>query len=265
MTIKTIHKIYESNNSTVYIGNHGDFGNDVIIKSMNTEYPTEEQIIRFANEYEFTKTGIPGVRKALKKTRENGKLVLILEYFDGQTLNEFIEENNLSVPELIPVGVGIAQALGNIHQQKIIHKDINSNNILINRKNEIIVIDFGLATKYTLKTQSLANPDHLEGTLAYLSPEQTGRMNRSVDYRTDLYSLGVVLYQIFTKKLPFDDHDKMELIHSHIAKMPVRPTEINSSIPESLSDIILKLLSKNAEDRYRSAFGFYYKYSERSG
>ncbi|MBF0232974.1 MAG: AAA family ATPase [Desulfamplus sp.] len=248
-------KIYKSNNSTVYIGKYGDYSRDVIIKSMNAEYPTEEQITRFANEYEFTKIGIPGVRKALEITQENGRHILVLEYFEGETINEFIKKNNFSLLELIPVGITIAQALGNIHQQKIIHKEINSNNILINKKNEIVIIDFGLATKYTLKTHNLANPDHLEGTLAYISPEQTGRMNRSVDYRTDLYSLGVVLYQLFTKKMPFDDDDKMELIHSHIAKMPLPPKEMKSEIPESLSDTILKLLSKNAEDRYQSAFG----------
>ena len=132
---------------------------------------------------------------------------------------------------------------------------INGNNILINRQNEINIIDFGLATKYTLKTQNLNNPKHLEGTLTYISPEQTGRMNRSVDYRSDLYSLGVTLYLLFTKQLPFDEKDRMELIHSHIAKTPVSPNEINNNIPKVLSDIILKLLSKNAEDRYQSAFG----------
>jgi serine/threonine protein kinase len=259
METRNIQKIYEGKNSTIYYGKYDNYNKYVIIKILNTEYPTEEQINRFNNEYEFTEELIiPGVRKGIKKDKRDGKNTLILEYFDGQTLKDFISSNNCNIKSLVKIASNISQTLGEIHQQNIIHKDINSNNILINEKNEIKIIDFGLATRYTLKTQNLANPQHLEGTLTYISPEQTGRMNRSVDYRSDLYSLGIVLYEMFTKKLPFEDKDNMELIHSHIAKIPIPPNDINNEIPKVLSDIILKLLSKNAEDRYQSAFGLKY-------
>ena len=248
-------KIYESKNSIIYVGKHEDFSNEVIIKILKTEQPTEIQIQRFTNEYEFTNAEISGVRKALQYTQEEDKHKLILQYFDGQPFIQFIRESIHSTKVLVQIAIQIAQIIGDIHQQKIIHKDINPNNILINNENEIKIIDFGLATKYTLNTQNLANPEHLEGTLAYLSPEQTGRMNRSVDERTDLYSLGVVFYEMFTGQLPFGEKDKMELIHAHIAKAPKPLTKIKKEIPKILSDIILKLLSKNAENRYQSAFG----------
>ncbi len=257
--MQNLQKIYESNNSTIYKGKHNDFDNNVIIKELNAESPSEEENIQFNNEYEFTKNlQISGVNKALKKDKKDGKNILILEYFEGQTLKEFINKTKLEIEIFIKIACDISQIIGEIHQQNIIHKDINSNNILINDKNEIRIIDFGLATKYTLKTENIANPDQLIGTLHYISPEQTGRMNRTVDSRSDLYSLGVVLYELFTGKLPFNNYDKMELIHSHIAKKPEAPFEVNNEISQILSKIILKLLSKNAENRYQSAFGLKY-------
>ena len=255
MKITNLHTIYESNNSTIYKGKHSGFDNEIIIKVLNQEYPTEEQITRFNNEYEFIKdTEISGVRKVFRKEKTDGKNVLLCEYFEGQTLKKFINTKS-NFNTLINIASNISQILGEVHLQNIIHKDINANNILINNDNELRIIDFGLATKYTLKTQNISNPEHLEGTISYISPEQTGRMNRSVDYRTDLYSYGIVLYEMFTQQLPFSETDSMVLIHSHIAKSPTPPNEINKDIPKILSEIILKLLSKNAEDRYQSAFG----------
>jgi len=262
----SLQKIHESNKSIIYKAKNLNDDKNVIVKVLNYEFPTKEQITRFNNEYEFTEELIiPGVRKVLKKDKKDGKNCLILEYIDGQTLKDFISTNNCDIKSLIEIASKISQTLGEIHLQNIIHKDINSNNILINEKHEIKIIDFGLATKYTLKTQSLSNPEHLEGTLAYISPEQTGRMNRSVDYRSDLYSLGIVLYEMFTKQLPFTEKDNMELIHSHIAKTPIPANEINDEISNILSNIILKLLSKNAEDRYQSAFGLKHDLANLSG
>jgi len=259
MVVVNLQKIYISKNSTIYKGKEQGFDNDVVIKVLEEEYPSEDQINTFNNEYDFTKDlNIQGVRKVLKKSTKSGKHSLILDYFDGKELIQYIIKNDSNILSKLQIAINIAQTLGEIHTKNIIHKDINTNNILINNKNEINIIDFGLATKYKLKTQNLFNPEHLEGTLPYISPEQTGRMNRSVDYRTDLYSLGVILYELFTNKLPFEEKDNMELIHSHIAKTPVPPSIVNKRIPKVISDIILQLLSKNAENRYQSAYGLKY-------
>ncbi|WP_346341634.1 serine/threonine-protein kinase PknK [[Phormidium] sp. ETS-05] len=154
------------------------------------------------------------------------------------------------------IAVKIADNLAKIHKINIIHKDINPNNIIFNPEtNRLSIIDFGISTVLTRETTSLKNPEFLEGTLAYISPEQTGRMNRSLDYRTDFYSLGATFYELLLGQVPFDTEDAMELVHAHIAKPPVPPCEINPEIPVALSDLVMKLLAKNAEDRYQSAYG----------
>ncbi|MDM8536992.1 AAA family ATPase [Desulfobacterales bacterium HSG17] len=213
--------------------------------------------------------------------------VLESESIDGMTLKTFVESKKTSLAYLIKIMIQVAQSLGELHQLGIIHKNVNSSNILIRSQGagainqgleennslipnsqfltpQISIIDFGISSKINVKTAHMGNPEHLEGTLAYISPEQTGRMNRIVDYRADLYSLGVTFYEIFTGKLPFDYDDPMELVHAHIAKKPLSVQELGedsylSSTPQSLipiiSDIIMKLMAKNAEDRYQSAFG----------
>jgi PAS domain S-box-containing protein len=136
------------------------------------------------------------------------------------------------------------------------HKDINPGNIVLNLDTGVVkIIDFGIATQFSRTNPTFKSPHVLEGTLSYLSPEQTGRMNRSLDYRTDFYSLGVMFYQLLTGQLPFATTDILELVHCHIAKQPVPPYEVNATIPQPVSDIVMKLMAKNAEDRYQSAWG----------
>lgn len=264
MKFSDLQKIYQGNQSTVYKGKDPNSRKEVVIKVLNSEFPTAQQVERLKNEYEFTRDlNIPGIRQVIGMDHQDGRVCLVFEHFGRQTLKEFIAVNH-DAKSLIRIACQISHTLGEIHQRNIIHKDINSNNILINEKHEVRIIDFGLATRFTLKTQNLSNPEHLEGTLTYISPEQTGRMNRSVDNRTDLYSLGVVLYEMFTGQLPFLEKDHMELIHAHIARKPLTPVEtgnlpvMDPELGELLSCIILKLLSKNAEDRYQSAFGLEY-------
>ncbi|MEH2438415.1 MAG: AAA family ATPase [Nostoc sp.] len=166
-----------------------------------------------------------------------------------------------------------------LYRERIIHKDIKPANILINPETkEVKLIDFSIASLLPRETQTLINPNVLEGTLAYISPEQTGRMNRLIDYRTDFYSLGVTFYELLTGELPFQSNEPMELVHSHIAKLPPSLREVKSQkskgasvlggsadlkqlafkseeIPQVLSDIVMKLMTKNAESRYQSALG----------
>ncbi|MEH1879767.1 MULTISPECIES: serine/threonine protein kinase [unclassified Nostoc] len=161
----------------------------------------------------------------------------------------------------LKVGINLAQILGELHAQKIIHKDIKPHNILINPESfEVKLIDFSISSRLDQENPTLSNPNLLEGTLAYMSPEQTGRMNRVCDYRTDLYSLGVTLYEMLTGTLPFDAIDPMELIHCHIAKMPAAPCQetvcrVLEDVPEAISAIILKLLAINSRESVSKRLG----------
>ncbi|NET56837.1 MAG: AAA family ATPase [Symploca sp. SIO2E6] len=161
--------------------------------------------------------------------------------------------------EFIQIAIQITQILEQLSQHRIIHKDIKPHNILINpQTKQVKLIDFSIASLLPREKQFLQNPNVLEGTLAYLSPEQTGRMNRGIDYRSDFYSLGVTFYQMLTGQLPFSSKDAMELVHSHLARKPTPPTQLNPEIPQVLSEITLKLMAKTAEERYQTALGLKY-------
>ncbi|MEO8964530.1 MAG: AAA family ATPase, partial [Gammaproteobacteria bacterium] len=175
----------------------------------------------------------------------------------GQDLQRYlVEQNHLQLTAALSLAINITENIGKIHKHHIIHKDINPANILYEpQSDKITIIDFGISTTLSKETLKVANLNQLEGTLAYLSPEQTGRMNRGIDYRSDYYSLGVTLYQIFTGELPFKSTDPLELVYSHIAKTPPPPNLIDTAIPKPISDIIMKLMAKTAEDRYQTDYG----------
>ncbi|MCP4352679.1 MAG: AAA family ATPase, partial [Desulfobacterales bacterium] len=161
-----------------------------------------------------------------------------------------------SLETFLRISVRLSEALAEIHHNNIIHKDINPGNIVINTDTwETKVIDFGISTFLSRTQQETVSPEKLEGTLAYISPEQTGRMNRSVDYRTDFYSLGATFYEMLAGRQPFYSETALEYVHCHIAQTPVAVHKITPDIPEAVSSIIMKLTAKNAEDRYQSALG----------
>lgn len=245
--------LYEGKNSLIYHKQESEWGTPVVVKVLKNKFPTSRQIARFNNEFELTRhLDIPGVRKAYKTEKFQDKYCLVLEYIGGVILRDFWQTQAPGLEVFLKVAIQIAQTLGRIHQHHIIHKDINPNNLLIDPETcQTVIIDFGVSSKIHLKTTHLGNPEHLEGTLAYISPEQTGRMNRVVDSRSDLYSLGVTFYELLNGKLPFEKTDALELVHAHIAQ---KPSHIKH-IPEVLNGIVQKLLAKDAEDRYQSAFG----------
>ena len=246
---------FESSRTKILLGDSEELGS-YVIKILNSEYPTKNQIKQFYNEfYVLEGIDLPSVRRAFKSGKENGSHSLVLEYVEGVTLEKWFSEAR-SLEEKLHLSKDIAIALSELHSSNIIHRDISSTNILIEAESRIIkIIDFGFASKFKTKIQHLGNPEHLQGTLPYISPEQSGRMNRQVDYRTDLYSLGVLMYEIFTNQLPFRMEDPIELVHAHLAVEPEAPISIYKNIPTVVSDIILTLMAKDAESRYESALG----------
>ncbi|MCP4176485.1 MAG: serine/threonine-protein kinase PknK, partial [bacterium] len=252
-----LEKIYESNKTIIYQGLDEKNNRPVILKKLNREYPTQEETSIFFREYELiSKFEKEGVIQVYKKSTVDNSPLIIMEDIGGKSLAEVIPSRQLKLNEILNLCIRITEILGNIHKHNIIHKDINPSNIIWNMENnDLRIIDFDLATELPREITSVKNPNVLEGTLPYISPEQTGRMNRSLDYRTDYYSLGITFYWMFTGKLPFESTDPLQLVHSHIAVKPDSPHEINGNIPEVVSNIVMKLMAKNAEDRYQSTLG----------
>ncbi|MEM9156756.1 MAG: serine/threonine-protein kinase PknK, partial [Cyanobacteria bacterium P01_F01_bin.33] len=254
---KLLERIYESENSLVYRGRSQVDDLPVIIKILKEDYPTPAELTRYRQEYEITRTlNLDGVIRVRGLEPYKRTLAIVLEDFGGQSLKTLFSKSCISPAKLLDLALQIVDILGQIHAQNIIHKDINPSNILLNPETQQLkIIDFGISTQLSREKPTLKNPRVLEGTLSYISPEQTGRMNRSLDYRTDFYSLGVTFYELLTGQLPFPTTDALELVHCHIAQQPVPPAQVHSDVPQVLSDLVLKLMEKTAEARYQNAAG----------
>jgi predicted ATPase/class 3 adenylate cyclase/tRNA A-37 threonylcarbamoyl transferase component Bud32 len=252
-------QIYESANSQVYRGIRNKDNQPVILKILKENYPTPEELTHYRQEYDLIRqlSHLEGVIKAYRFEKNQNTPVICLEDFGGESLKIWQDaQHTFTLDELLTLAIRITSILGQIHEHNIIHKDINPSNIVLNSTSGVLkIIDFGIATQLSKQHLRLKNPERLEGTLAYISPEQTGRMNRALDYRTDFYSLGATFYELFTGKLPFHSHDAMEIVHSLMAKEPAPPHHVKPDLPLPLSNIILKLLEKTAEARYQSAWG----------
>ena len=193
--------------------------------------------------------------RPLELVRERGRTMLVLEDPGGEPLAG-CSARRWRLGRFLRLAIGIAAALGKLHQRGLVHKDIKPANILVNgTTGEVRLTGFGIASRLPRERQAPAPPETIAGTLAYMAPEQTGRMNRSIDSRSDLYSLGVTLYQMLTGALPFTAADPMEWVHCHIARKPVPPGERLKTSRPPISAIVMKLLAKTAEERYQTAAG----------
>ena len=230
--------------------------NKVLTKTLSNNNHSLKDIQKLKNEYELLQgLNIQGVRKIIEHEVLNHQHQFVIEHIEGRSLKDFIQEIPLSINEKLDLMIRLTKVLEGVHQEGIIHKDVTPANILVTPDQEVFLTNFGISSRFTLHQPNLGNPEKIEGTLEYISPEQTGRMNRSVDYRTDLYTLGTTFYELLTKRTVFEESDAMALVHAHIAKAPKAPSVVDNTIPDQLSKIILKLLEKNPENRYQSALG----------
>ena len=221
-----------------------------------TEHPTPESINRLTHEYELKDClDSAWALQPLALVRECGRTMLVVAYTAGEPLDRLVRQP-MEIGRFLRIAVALAAAIGRLHGRGLIHKDIKPANVLgDSATGQVWLTGFGIASRLPRERQAPEPPEFIAGTLAYMAPEQTGRMNRSIDSRSDLYALGVTLYEIVTGNLPFTASDPMELVHAHIARRPTPPCERLKSVPRAISAIIMKLLAKTAEDRYQTAAG----------
>ncbi|MEH2420771.1 MAG: AAA family ATPase [Nostoc sp.] len=257
-------EIYNGSRTLVYRGYRETDHKPVVIKLLKNAYPRFCELLSFRNQYTITKNlNSPLIIQSYSLITYQNGYALVMEDFGGISLKEWGTGKSLrNLTEFLQIAIALCNSLDILYRAQIIHKDIKPANILINPETkQVKLIDFSIASLLPRSTQTLISLNVLEGTLAYISPEQTGRMNRGIDYRTDFYSLGITFYELLTGELPFKSNDVMELVHCHIAKQaPLlnnRQLLIGNrkEIPQVLCDIVIKLMAKNAEERYQSALG----------
>ncbi|WNG14775.1 AAA family ATPase [Cystobacter fuscus] len=231
-------------------------GVPVILKTPMTPSPGASEHERYRREFAILQRlrDVRGVPRPYAHERIHERPVLLLEQVQGEPLSEATGQP-MEVSRFLSLALSLVSTLAEVHGHDIIHKDIKPSNILLEPSGEARLIDFGAATLQRVEHQEAAPAHLIEGTLAYMSPEQTGRMNRVVDYRTDFYSLGVTFYELLTGRRPFQAKDALEWFHAHLAQRPKPPHELNPQVPPALSALVMKLLAKVAEERYQSAEG----------
>ncbi len=250
-------KIFYDEKTVVYKALRVSDNLPVTIKQINTSYPDLSHIIRIKQEYELNQMiQSKYVIKIFEMKEIDNLPILIMEDYSNQSLKQFFCSNKPTLVEFLKIAIEITQAISEIHKSNIIHNAISSDNIIVD--NEIKITNFSIATLIGKSDRTIDNFQKIDGNVSYISPEQTGRMNRSVDYRTDFYSLGITLYEVLLGYLPFQAEDDMGMMYCHLAKEPLPPCHAQKQIPKAISDIIMKLLEKMSENRYQSSIGIIY-------
>ena len=240
----------------LYRGQSKDDASQVLVLSLAAQRPTPESLKKLEHEYSLKEELDPTwAAQPIAIARYWDRPVLVLEDPGGTPLDQLLGQP-LDVAFSLRLAISLSTAIGHLHQRGVIHKDIKPANVLVNSvTGRCWLMGFGIASRLPRERQSPEPPEFIAGTLAYMAPEQTGRMNRSIDSRSDLYAVGVTLYEMLTGSLPFMASDPMEWVHCHIARMPLPPGERLKNVPASVSAIIMKLLAKTAEERYQTAAG----------
>src|SRR5277367_1742075 len=251
--------LWEDGERAICRGSRGGTDGDrstVLLVVLVAERPPPSALDRLGREYEL-RDELDGAWAAhpLELVREDARALLVLEDPGGEPLARLLGAP-MEAGGFLRLAIGIAATLGKAHQRGLVHKDLKPAHILVNcADGEVRLTGFGIASRLPRQRQTLEPPESINGTLAYMAPEQTGRMNRSIDSRSDLYALGVTFYEMLTGALPFTASNPIEWVHCHLAKRPLAPADRMSGIPDAVSHMIVKLLAKAAEDRYQTAVG----------
>jgi serine/threonine protein kinase len=250
-------QIYAGSRTIVYRGICIADSQPVVLKILRSDRPTHQDLLRLRNHYTIAKNlNSQGIVKPIGLENYGNGYVLVMPDEGYIALSDYISGHPLNLTEVLAIAIQLATILDDLYCQCVIHKDLNPSNILIEPiTKQIQLTDFGLATLLPHQTQMLISTNTLEGTLAYMAPCQTGRMNRGIDYRCDFYALGVTLFELLTGELPFKSDDPLEIVHCHLAKPAPFASELKPEIPKAIAQIVFKLMAKNAEDRYQSALG----------
>ncbi|MBP6984991.1 MAG: AAA family ATPase [Alphaproteobacteria bacterium] len=252
--------LYENNDIVVFKA-HGpvDYGN-VIIKAIKSKRPSQALLTAFRHEYQINhEIKFSGLVHCEKLIEEADSHFLIYEDTGGISLKKYLSGKPLTPDLFLTIAKNIINCLSQLHAHNIIHKDIKPDNLLIHPNTlGIQLLDLSLASQLTVENQEVVSVQKLEGSLPYMSPEQTGRMNRPIDYRSDYYSLGITFYEMLTGSLPFTSNDPLEYVHFHLAIEPKSASKAYNLVPQMLSKIVAKLMAKSADDRYQSAEGLLY-------
>lgn len=251
--LKTLH---EGSHSLLYRAERDSDQKPVILKTLRNFYPSQTAIADFRREYELTHLlQAEGIPHCLGLALGNGAF-MVFEDAGGNPLSQLCQRERLPLAQTLTLALQMVEILAHIHRHKVIHRNINPSHWIYNATTRTLqLIDFGSAAHFPAHSAAVCVPTGPEGTLPYSAPEQTGRLNRFIDYRSDFYALGATLYELLTGQPPFVIQDPLELIHAQIARRPIPPHQLHPAIPTFLSDLTLKLLAKSPENRYQSAFG----------
>ena len=249
--------IFESSCTWLWRGRRQSDGLLVLIKGAASSEQSAQQLAEIRHEHEITRDlEIDGVLRAEELARCENGWALILENTEGLPLRKLMDSARLDLLESLKVAVSLTSTLKEVHRQGLLHKMINPFNIFIDPASGTVKLSgFGQSTRLPRENLTTLSPQLSGETLPYISPEQTGRMNRPLDYRSDFYSLGVTLYELFSGRVPFQSREVMEIIHAHIARQPLPPDEIEPQVPRVLSNMVMKLMAKRAEARYQRHSG----------
>lgn len=249
------HPLWEAPHRLAFRARAEASGNAVVIQIAREEFPSPEVIKGFQHEYELVSAlDLPRVARIQKLGMLHQRPYLVFEDRSERPLRSLLASGPLPLARALRVARGAAAVLAELHGRDIMHRDLKPEHLLLSGpEDEVTLTGFSLASRDAWQSLAGGGDRVLEGTPAYLSPEQTGRLNRPVDYRTDLYSLGVTLYEMLTGRVPFEGSDTLELVHAHIAREPPSPDALVPGLPRVVRDIVLKLMAKSAEERYQSA------------